>query len=592
MEFTSQLNRIQFCIVKILEQLSPNRRVQLVLLLLLILMTSIAEIVGIGAVFPFLAVLMAPETIFQVNFFGGLLSYFGIERADELLLPLTLTFIFSNIISGIMRFSLLWYQTKISYGIGSDFSVDMYRNTLFQPFEVHISRNSSEIIAGISSKASGVVYFMLIPVLTIISSFFLLSAILLVLFFIDIKLTLVTFSSLVLIYFCISLFSSKKLYKNSQIINEKSDLLIKALQEGLGGIRDVIIDGAQEIYVTTYKIADNNLKDAQAKVQILSNGPRFFIESLGISLIAILAFKLTLEDKGYQAIPLLGVIALGIQRMLPIVQQMYSGLSTIKGNISTVVEAINLIDPSQKVVNKIVSDKNFSCNEIRISNGTFGYDGSSSMALKSINIKISKGEKIGFYGATGCGKSTLLDVLMGLLFLTKGELTVDGITIGKDNANKYQSNISHVPQDVFLADLSILENIAFGIKQDEINIDRAILAAKTACIMSTIDQMPMGIHTIVGERGVKLSGGQRQRIGIARALYKNTKILMLDEATSALDTNTEKEVMDLIELDKSEVTMIIVAHRISTLKCCDLIYELQQGQIVRVGTYDELFKHK
>jgi ATP-binding cassette subfamily B protein len=367
------------------------------------------------------------------------------------------------------------------------------------------------------------------------------------------------------------------------LVSQNSDLVIKVLQEGLGGIRDVLIDGTQEVYCKIYRTADIAFRSAQANNQILSGAPRFIIEALGMSLIAILAYAFAKGEQElglYQTIPMLGVVALGAQRLLPILQQLYQSWSSLKGIEQILVDVLNLIhQPMPDNIQELPAKPIKFQESIVLNNVGYCYSIDGPVVLNNLNLKIKKGSRIGIIGYTGSGKTTLLDILMGLLSPSKGSLEIDGLPITSKNSSEWRAHIAHVPQNIFLADTSIAENIAFGIPADQIDIEQVKLAAEKAQIAGLIESWKKQYKTMVGERGLRLSGGERQRIGIARALYKNVDVIILDEATSALDNETESFVMETINTIGKNITLIIVAHRLTTLTSCDFIYKVNRGYI-------------
>ncbi len=570
--------------------LNRRRKKQLGLLLAIMVIASFAEVVSIGAVLPFLGALMSPEQVFANEYIQSIVSSLQIAQPNQLLLPLTLLFIVAAIFSAGMRLTLIWAQTRLGHAIGVDLSVQTYEKTLYQPYSVHVSRNSSEIIAGISGKISSVVYNTLLPLLTAASSVLILVTIMAALIAIDPVVAVVTFGGFGAVYAVIMVLSRKRLTKNSQLISHESSQVVKALQEGLGGIRDVLIDGTQAVYCKIYRSADLPLRQAQANNQIISASPRFLIEALGITLIAAVAYALTGREGGIAAaIPLLGALAIGAQRLLPVLQQLYGSWSSLRGGQASLDDILDLLEqPFPAYARALASEPITFTKSIKLNNISFRYTDHTPPVLQGINLEIPKGARVGFMGTTGSGKSTLLDVLMALLLPEKGSLSIDETAINKQNFRNWQSHIAHVPQSIFLADTTIAENIAFGVSADQIDYQRVEMAARQAQIAKTIESWEKGYDTYVGERGVRLSGGQRQRIGIARALYKRADVIVLDEATSALDNETEAAVMDAIDEIGNDITLLIVAHRLSTLKTCNVICELEAGQIKRQGSYREI----
>jgi ABC-type multidrug transport system fused ATPase/permease subunit len=570
--------------------MSLRRRHQFIFLLILMIIASFAEIISIGSVIPFLSALTSPENFFINPLAQPLISFLKIENANQLILPLTIIFCLLAILSGGVRLVLLMFTTRLSFATGSDFGIDIYQRTLYQPYKVHVSRNSSEIINGISNKANAIIYSIILPSLTLVSSSVMLVAILITLIYIDPIISLFTVIIFASIYILLTKYTRHNKIKNSRVIAEQSTRIIKLLQEGLGGIRDVLIDNSQHVYCEQFRRANAPLREAQANNQVVSQSPRFIMESFGMVLIAGLAYYLfNNPDGGSKVIPILGVLALGAQKILPIMQQSYQAWSSIQGSYASLEDTLLLINqplPSNSS-NKEILKINFS-RDIRFDKVSFRYHSDFHYVIKHLSLSICKGDRVGVVGATGSGKSTMIDILMGLLGPTSGTLKVDGQAVTLKNIRGWQRRIAHVPQAIFLSDTTIAENIAFGIERKDINFDRVWDAANKAQLQDVVNKLPNKLNTIVGERGVRLSGGQRQRIGIARALYKNADILIFDEATSALDNKTEESVMKSIEALGKEITVIMIAHRITTLKKCTKIIELADGKITNIVSYRDI----
>jgi len=357
--------------------------------------------------------------------------------------------------------------------------------------------------------------------------------------------------------------------------------IVKILQEGLGGIRDILINGSQSIYCEIYTQSDLMLRQAQASSAFVAVSPRYVMEALGMLVIIFLAYLLTKDSKGVvTAIPLLGALALGAQKLLPIMQQAYAAWSSISGSKKFLQDILHYLDqPIPENHNSNNLSKISFNHSILLKGISFNYNQNSEQVLSNNNLRIEKGSRVGFVGETGSGKSTLLDIVMGLLIPTKGVVEIDGVVINSSNKQQWQNHIAHVPQFIFLTDSSIESNIAFGVPENQIDFALVRNVARLAQLDATIEKLPMKYKAIVGERGVKLSGGQRQRIGIARALYKNADVLIFDEATSSLDDKTEKAVMDEINKLSKKMTILIIAHRLSTLDKCDTVVEINSGML-------------
>lgn len=582
-------NNIFSLLKRLYPHISKRKRWQCFILLTLILLSSLAEVISIGAVLPFLGALSSPERVFTHPLAQTFIQYFNIASPEQLLLPLTIIFASAAVFAGAIRLLVLWLQTRLSFSTAHELGVSIYNRTLFQPYTVHASRNSSEVINGIYAKAGAIASNAILPMLTIINAAAMLCTILVAITFIEPFTALTTFGGFGLLYLGIIGVTRKKLLSDSKIMANRSNEVIKTLQEGLGSIRDVIIYGTQKTYCNTYKVADLSLRRALGNTAIISQSPRFIMEALGIMLMTILAYKLTQSSDGIiGAIPILGSIALAAQRLLPLLQQAYQSWSAIRSGQASLFDALKLLEqplPTPETLHPqaLPFDKSITLKGIY-----FSYLQHSPWVLQDINLNIEKGSRTGFIGATGSGKSTLLDIIMGLLEPSKGQLYIDNHLINANSIKSWQQHIAHVPQTIFLSDNSIAENIACGIPKEKIDIERVKHAAAQAQIAETIESWDETYQTHVGERGIRLSGGQRQRIGIARALYRKANVIIFDEATSALDSKTEETVMKAIDGLNKNLTILIIAHRISTLRGCDKIVSLGDAKIQSINDYHDL----
>ena len=573
--------------------LSKRRRRQFKLLVGLMFVSAFAEVASLGAVLPFLGILIAPERVYDHSFVGRMAQDMGITSADQLLLPITLAFISFAVIAGVIRIFLTWVIARYAFSTGAGIGIEVYRRTLYQPYWVHASQNSSEVISSITIKTNLVVFDVLLPLLTTISATLLIVAIMATLIAIDPVVASVAGVVFGFSYAVVTWVSRRQLSRNSYRVAQEQTQVLKALQEGLGGIRDVLLDGVQEVYCNVFRQADQTLRRAQGSNVFISLSPRYAIEALGMVVIAVLAYVLSQQVGGIStAFPVLGLLALGAQRLLPSLQQLYYSWASIVGSQASLADTLALLNQPlpEEQMQPTITPLSFQ-DDVRLDGVHFRYNGETPWVLNGINLVIAKGTRVGFVGSTGSGKSTTLDLLMGLLKPTEGELLVDGQPVSGNRLRSWQRSIAHVPQSIYLADTTLAENIAFGIPLDKIDIDRVKRAARQAQIADYIESRPEGYQTHVGERGISLSGGQRQRIGIARALYKKASVLVFDEATSALDNATEQLVMDAIGMLNSDLTIVLIAHRLTTVRHCDIIVQLEHGKVVAQGTYEQLLEH-
>lgn len=590
MKSVSPITGLPDLLLRLWQHLRPRRRRQFGLLMGLMLVSAFVEVVSLGAVLPFLGILVEPERVFNHPMIADLARALSITSAEQLVLPFTIAFATAALLAGAIRILLLWVSNRLAHACGSDLSLEVYRRTLYQPYQVHVARNSSAVLSGMSKVGASV--SMLYQLMMLSSSVVLMVSIIIIMGAIDFGVAATAAITLGASYGVITLISRRRLRRNSVLIAHEQTQVVKALHEGLGGIRDVLLDGTQSVYCDIYRKADLPLQRALGNNTFIGQSPRFAMEAMGMILIAILAYGLSQQAGGIaSAVPILGALAIGAQRMLPALQQSYSAWTGIAGNHASLADTIELLDQPLpiEVLKPPPAPLSFK-DSICFENVYFRYKDQNPWVLNGFNLMIPKGARVGFVGSTGSGKSTTIDLLMGLLLPTEGELLVDGQPIIGNRLRAWQRTIAHVPQTIYLADTTLAENIAFGVLPEAIDIDRVHQAARQAQIASFIESSPEGYQAYVGERGIRLSGGQRQRIGIARSLYKQASVLVFDEATSALDNITEQSVMDAIDGLNRELTILIVAHRLSTLRRCDIIVELQGGRVVTQGNYEELLQ--
>jgi ABC-type multidrug transport system fused ATPase/permease subunit len=576
---------------------SSRRRWQLVALIGLMLIGAIAEMVSLGMVVPFLTIFVEPTKSTCDIFF---------VPCGLTLTTASLLFASTVAVAATVRLILNWASLRFTFGLGADISNEVYRRTLYQPYSFHVARNTSEIIGGIN-KASGAVGIVA-SLMGALVALFIGTSIIATLFLVDPKVTSIAIVGFGLLYGITITYTRKRLQANSRVIARTENQRIKAVQEGLGGIRDVLLDGTQPVYVSSFQRLNYARLLAQAKNAFMGSSPRYVIEAVGIMMIIGLAWMLQQRAGGLTAaLPVLGALALGAQRLLPLMQQLYGAWSRIKGSQATLEDVITLLEqpvPKEylqgpvdkkmlnvggaKVTGESPQQRGTVTSAIKFTNLSFRYHPDGVDVLKDINLEIPIGKTVGIIGKTGSGKSTLIDLVMGLLEPTQGQIQVLGIPLTRNNRRSWQANIAHVPQAIYLADTNIAENVALGYEPSKINQDRVKTAIQRAQLSDFVLDLPQTYQTPVGERGVRLSGGQRQRIGLARAFYKEAHVLVLDEATSALDNDTETAVMNEIHGVGEDITVLMIAHRLSTLRNCDMIVELANGSVVRQGSYREI----
>ncbi len=569
---------------------SNKRKSQFIFSSILMIIGGLLEVISLSAVIPFIAILTSPEDILDIRVVAYFAELYEISNPKDLVMPITIIFVSLAIISGIFRTLVLYITTNISYLTGHDLSSDVYWKTLHQPYTTHTDRSTSEIVSAITIKVAGVVATF-ITFLTLANSVILSSMILLTLFVINPFVSTIVIISFSFFYLISSFLSSRSLKSNSLIIATNQDKVVKNLQEGLGGIRDVLLDNTQDYFTKDFKKHDRLLKNAQSINYVIGQTPKFVIETIAISVIALLAFFLSTDTSGIVGfLPTLAAMAVAAQRLLPAAQQGYNSWTAIVGSHSSLLDVLQLLEQdAAEQINSQGPVLDFK-HSIEFRNISYSYPNSDLEILKDISFKVMKGEKIGIIGETGSGKSTLIDCIMGLLRPINGEIYIDGMLLDEKNYDSWMKNIAHVSQSVFLTDASYKENIAFGEDHEDIDVKKLKDSAKSAHIHEFIENQSQKYETEVGELGKRISGGQKQRIGIARALYKSNNLLILDESTSSLDNLTEEKILESIDNLDNNKTIFMIAHRITTLKHMDRIFELKGGRIVKELTFQELIE--
>ena len=564
-------------------------RWQLPLLMALMLAGALAELLTIGAVLPFLAFIADAEGREGFTAIRKVFAAQGLESPQEQVLGATLLFAGTALLAAAIRLYLYRFSQRYVYRVGYEIGRALFGHVLDLPYRYHIRTNSSEIIAGIN-KVQLVIVGVLLPLMQALIAVILATLLIIALIAVNAAVALATAAVLGSVYGLITIFARRRLQANSKAIARGQTQRVQTVQDGLGAIRDVIIDQTGGHYLRRFDDIERDLRDAQASNLFVSTFPRVVVEAAGMVLIVSLTYLLVSGPGGIaEALPVLGALALGAQRLLPLLQQVYSGWSIAAGNRQALFDVVALLgEPLPESPAGVEIDDIAPPNLIEFDRVGFRYADHSAWVLRDFSLTVPAGARIGIIGETGSGKSTVMDLLMGLLDTSEGEIRIDGARLDASNRRAWQRQLAHVPQAIYLSDASIAENIAFGADRGAIDLDRVRVAARRAEVDAFVDSLEDGYATLVGERGVRLSGGQRQRIGIARALYKQASVIVFDEATSALDMQTEAAVMKSIFGLRKDLTVFIIAHRLSTMEGCDRIVSLAGGLIDRVGSYNEI----
>lgn len=574
-----------FLLKGIWKAFKKKRKRQFFLCSILLIISGIVETLSIASIIPLMNFLISPKDIWDNKFTYSVFSKLGFTNFQDPFISIIILFTATIIIAGIFRILSLWVISKFIAVLATDFSSESFQKNLYQPYSVHVSKNSSEIVALNSAEINqlgDVFTYFLKMLLSISYVFFILTAVLLF----DTRLSLISFLFFILVYFFLILISRFYLRRNSKFISKSRQKHIKFLNEALGSIREIMLNNNYNFYIKNFFKIDQPMRKKMAENDFISNFPKALVETIALIYLAFLSlYVIKTSSNGALILSKIAFIAISCQKILPQLQQIYASWTRISGNSKAIEKVLYSINQAVPISRKFPICKLEFENEIFLKNIYFKYKGGSKDILKKINLRIKKSERLGIIGQTGSGKSTLVDLVIGLLQPSKGDLYIDKTKISNtQEVNLWRSMISYVPQDIYLSDTTILENIACGVKKDDVDIEQVIESSKKAHIHNFISELPLGYETVIGEMGTQLSGGQRQRIGISRAFFniynKNKEVLILDEATSALDIKVEDLIMKELYKMNRNLTLIIISHRYKTLNNCDRVIEIKNGSII------------
>lgn len=574
--------------LRIWKQLALRRKRQFRLLVILLMASVLSEAATLVMVFPLVNSLAQPRLVPAA--FLELLRVLGGETEDQLRLLIAGLFMGLVFASAGIRLLYLWASTRLAFAIGADFTETAFRNTLALPYEEQTRQNSSVLLTSLMLKMQAIVFVALMPMLSAFGALILAFAVVGTLLAVTPGVTFALVMMMLALIALIVLSIRGPLRRAGDMAAWLQPQFTERMQVARGGIREIILDGTQAFFAQELSRIQRQLQFYQARGAFLSSSPRFLMEAVLLLVIlglAVWTFRTTLDPLA--AVPHLSFVAIGAMKILPAAQLLVLSWATIRRGAAEISDALDLVElaapPARPCSNRPAP---VFTREIHLRDVWFRYGEDAPWILKGIDLTLVKGERIGFVGQTGAGKSTLIDLIMGLLAPTRGSVEVDGIVLLPEDLFAWRRQVAHVPQSIYLTDASVAENIAFGMPREAIQPERVVEAARNASIASFVEDGASGFDTQVGERGGRISGGQRQRIGIARALYKSADLIVLDEATSALDGETEARIMQTIAELGPEKTVLMIAHRLTTLKDCDRIVEMEEGRVVSTTKHDEI----
>ena len=556
---------------------------------------ALLDMLGVASILPFMAVLSNPsliQTNIILNTAFKFLGRFGIETNQEFLLVLGGIIFVLLIIS--LTFKALTTYVQVRFVRMREYSISkrLVMEYLNQSYSWFLSRNSADLGKTILSEVQTIIASGLYPLVDLVAKSFIVITIITLLVVVDPKLALIVSLSFGSTYLFIFYFVRNFLNTSGEERLKNNQLRFTAVSEAFGAAKEVKVGGLEETFIKSFSKSAKIYARTIASSMVLAILPRFILEAIAFGgILLLILYKMALVGNFNNSLPIISLYIFAGYRLMPAVQQIYSSLTQLTF-VSPSVDKLYYDLKNLKSYNKNQEENILTFNnEINLNHIYYNYPNTSRTTLRDISLTIPAKSTVGFIGSTGCGKTTTVDIILGLLCPQKGTLKVDGKVITEQNSRAWQRLIGYVPQHIYLSDDSVMANIAFGIEPKNINQDMIIEASKIANLHKFVtDELPNNYQTSIGENGVRLSGGQRQRIGIARALYHNPRVLILDEATSALDNQTEQEVMDAVFNYSKDITIILIAHRLNTVKNCDIVYKLEKGKIIDQGSFDELMK--
>lgn len=566
---------------------------KLIILLLLMFAAAVMEVVGISMIPAFVAIVADPEMVMRIDWLQPLFAALQITSDQDLLLWGAVALLGIFIIKSIYIITFNYFEAHFIFRRRYTVSHRLMRAYMQAPYVFHLQRNTAELLRNISHEVEVFINNVVSTLLKMTRESVMTLAILIFLFVMEPLITILVISLSVLGAGTFILLNKKKMKEFGQEEQVRRAMMIKALNQGLGGIKDARVLNREEEFIEKFRIETYRSTTLKAYIRFIQQVPRPIVETTAVLGMLLVAVLLIWQDRSMAAIiPTLTLFAMATVRLMPSIQQIVSIYTNLRYNIVSlepIYKDLKELEGYNTAFNEDRKKKETLTfeYEIELINLSYHYPNSTEKALDSLSLNIKKGEAVAFVGSSGAGKTTIVDIILGLLKPDQGQICVDGINIA-DNLSAWQSNVGYIPQSIYLADETLRANVAFGLPEGEIDDDRVMDAIRLAQLETMVKRLPKGLDTVVGELGTRLSGGQRQRLGIARALYHKPNVLVMDEATSALDNITEKQIIHAIESLKENHTLIMIAHRLTTVKNCDKLYFMENGTIVQEGTYSDL----
>ncbi len=580
-------------IKKIFYILPKGDPVKLVVIFVLMMVAAVLEVMGIGMIPAFVAIVADPEQVLAAEWLQPLLNALDISSQQDLLKWGAVALLAVFILKGAYIITFNYFEARFIYNRRYTISHRLMSSYMQAPYTFHLQRNTAELLRNIIREINVLINIVVTNLLKMSREGVMTLSILIFLFMIEPIITLMVISLSGIGAGTFILLNNKKMKEYGKEEQKRHSEMIKAINQGLGGIKDARVLNREDEFIEKFRVEAFKTTRLMAYIKFIQQIPRPVIETTAVLGMLLIAVLLVWQDRSMSTIiPILTLFAMATVRLMPSIQELISMYTNLRYNLVALNPIYDDLKELEEYNTRFLEDRKNKGNlslekQIEIRNVSYHYPDSDEQAINNVSITIPKGKAVAFVGSSGAGKTTIVDLILGLLEPEKGEILVDGIPICK-SPSAWQRNIGYIPQSIYLADETLRSNIAFGLKEKEIDDEKVMQAVKLAQLETMLKRLPKGLDTVVGEHGTRLSGGQRQRVGIARALYHNPQVLVMDEATSALDNITEKQITKAIESLKGERTLIMIAHRLTTVKNCDKLYFMEEGRIIQEGTYHDL----
>lgn len=571
--------------------LERREKTQVVGLFFLLLIGSALEMLGVGFVVPFISLVSQPENIQENALLNSIYSWLGSPSPTQFLALMCLIYVVIYAGKNVYVAGMYYLQYRFIFNKQRKVADKLLKGYLGAPYTFHLQRNTAVLIRNLIEETNQTFGGVLVPTVMLITELTVLTGLVLLLVFLQPVATLGVAVGLAIASLVFYRLFQKQLFQAGKERQYHQGQVIQHINQSLGGVKETKILGREKFFLQCHSTHRQSLVKAMQFVQTIQQLPRLYFETIAVfGLLGIVLITVLQGTPSGQVLPTVSLFAAAAFRLMPSLNRLMNSLNKIRFGshaLDVICYEFRVLEEEQNLLVAEEVTVPTLKNQLTLDSVSYHYPNSEEQVLNQVSIEIPQGTSVGLIGSSGAGKTTLVDVILGLLQPTEGKVLVDGVDI-QQGLRGWQNQIGYIPQSIYLCDDTLRGNIAFGIPEEETSEDQVWSAVQSAQLQELVQRLPQGLDTVVGERGVRLSGGQRQRVGIARALYHNPQVLVMDEATAALDNETEAGIMEAVEKLSGEKTLIMIAHRLTTVKNCDCLYLMEQGKVVDQGRYEEL----